>query len=347
MKQVLNGELREGMILGEDIYDRNMVLFLATGTILTAQHLRALNNMDVAVVSIVERVMDNGASQPLIIEDRLAEEYKRSVENFKAIFKETRIGKKLVHDELEACVLPLLAEVEGNTNIAKRLWQIESCDEYTYDHSVQVCMIASLLAKWLGYKDQELKEIAIAGLLHDIGKINIPDEILNKPEELNEDEFKIMKTHATLGYVLLMNNRDFNENTLAAVLQHHENYDGSGYPHGIKGKEINKYARIVTIADVYSAMISDRIYRRRKTPFEVARIIMDSTFGCFDPYYSMIFLNKISQFYVGNIVKLTTGEIGEVVMIPKNEPARPLIKVEDRFVDLMKTMDIEIEEIIF
>jgi len=94
-------------------------------------------------------------------------------------------------------------------------------------------------------------------------------------------------------------------------------------------------------------MISDRIYRKRRSPFEVARIIMDSTFGCFDPYYSMIFLNKISQFYVGNIVKLTTGEIGEVVMIPKNEPARPLVKVEDRFVDLLKTMDVEIEEIIF
>lgn len=347
MKQVMSDLLQEGMILGQDIHDKNMVLFLSTGTILSPQHIRSLRNMDLAVVDIVEKVLDNGESQPLIIEDRLATEYKKSVENFKVIFKETRIGKKLVHDELEACVTPLLEEIAGNNNIAKRLWQIENCDEYTYDHSVQVCMIASLLGKWLGYKDQELREIAIAGLLHDIGKINIPDEILNKPEELNAEEFKIMKTHATLGYVLLMNNKEFDERTLMAVFQHHEWYDGTGYPHGIKGKDISKYARIITIADVYSAMISDRVYRKRKTPFEVARLIMDSTFGCFDPYYSMIFLNKISQFYVGNIVKLTTGEIGEVVMIPKNEPARPLIKVENRFIDLMKTMDIEIEEIIF
>lgn len=347
MKQVMSDLLQEGMILGQDIHDKNMVLFLSTGTILSPQHIRALRNMDLAVVDIVEKVLDNGESQPLIIEDRLATEYRKSVENFKVIFKETRIGKKLVHDELEACVTPLLEEIAGNNNIAKRLWQIENCDEYTYDHSVQVCMIASLLGKWLGYKDQELREIAIAGLLHDIGKINIPDEILNKPEELNAEEFKIMKTHATLGYVLLMNNKEFEDKTLMAVFQHHEWYDGTGYPHGVKGKDISKYARIITIADVYSAMISDRVYRKRKTPFEVARLIMDSTFGCFDPYYSMIFLNKISQFYVGNIVKLTTGEIGEVVMIPKNEPARPLIKVENRFIDLMKTMDIEIEEIIF
>lgn len=347
MKHVLNSELREGMILGQDVFDRNMVLFLASGTILTGQHIRALSNMDVAVVAIVEKFSEDGQTQPLIIEDRLATEYKRSVENFKAIFKETRIGKKLVHEELDACVAPLLEAISDNNNIAKRLWQIESCDEYTYDHSVQVCMIAALLGKWLGYKDKELKAIAVAGLLHDIGKINIPDEILNKPVELNEEEFRIMKTHATLGYVLLMNNKDFDDETLMAVLQHHESYDGSGYPNGLKGKDISRYARIITIADVYSAMISDRIYRKRRSPFEVARIIMDSTFGCFDPYYSMIFLNKISQFYVGNIVKLTTGEIGEVVMIPKNEPARPLVKVEDRFVDLLKTMDVEIEEIIF
>lgn len=347
MKQVMNDELMEGMILGQDILDKNMVLFLSTGTILTPHHIRALQNMDIMAVGIVEKVTDDGHAQPLIIEDRLAGEYKKSVESFKTIFRETRIGKKLVHEELEACVSPLVEEITRNNNVAKRLWQIENCDEYTYDHSVQVCMIASLLGKWLGYKDRELKEIAIAGLLHDIGKINIPDEILNKAEALNDEEFKIMKTHATLGYVLLMNNKEFDENTLMAVFQHHEWYDGTGYPHGLKGKDINKYARIVTIADVYSAMISDRVYRKRKTPFEVARLIMDSTFGCFDPYYSMIFLNKISQFYVGNIVKLTTGEIGEVVMIPKNEPARPLIKVEDRFIDLMKTMDIEIEEIIF
>ncbi len=347
MKQVMDAALKEGMILGQDILDKNTVLFLSTGTILTPMHILTLQNMAVGVVNIVEKVSDSGLSQPLIIEDRLASEYKKSVENFKVIFKETRLGKKLVHDELESCVEPLLEEIAGNNNIAKRLWQIESCDEYTYDHSVQVCMIAALLGKWLGYKGHELKEIAIAGLMHDIGKINIPDEILNKPDELTEEEFKIMKTHATLGYVLLMNNKDFEDHTLMAVFQHHEWYDGTGYPHGVKGKDINKYARIITIADVYSAMISDRVYRRRKTPFEVARLIMDSTFGCFDPYYSMIFLNKISQFYVGNIVKLTTGEIGEVVMIPRNEPARPLIKVENRFVDLMKSMDIEIEEIIF
>lgn len=347
MKTVLNSELAEGMILGEDIYDNNMVLFLSSGTILNASNIKALNRMNPMYIEIVERVSDEGLPQPLIIEDRLEKEYKKSVEKFKVIFKDTKVGKKLIHEELEGCVGPLLEEIQTNNNIAKRLWQIENCDEYTYDHSVQVCMIATLLAKWLGYKDDELKEIAIAGLMHDIGKINIPDEILNKPVELTEEEFKIMKTHATLGYVLLMNNKGFDDNTLMAVLQHHENYDGTGYPNGLKGKDISRFARIITIADVYSAMISDRIYRKRKSPFEVARLLMDSTFGCFDPYYSMIFLNKISQFYVGNIVKLTTGEIGEVVMIPKNEPARPLVKVEDRFVDLMKTMDIEIEDIIF
>jgi len=324
-----------------------MVLVLSSGTILTPASIRKLQNMVLAGIQIVEKTTDDGQAEPLIIEDRLSEEYRKSVESFKKVFLGARIGKKLVKEELEECLDSLMEEISNDNNIAKRLWQIENCDEYTYDHSVQVCMISTLLGKWLGLSGAELKGLALAGLMHDIGKINIPDEILNKPEELSEGEFKIMKTHPTLGYVLLMNNKGFDDNLLQAVFQHHERYDGTGYPNGIKGKEINKYARIVTIADVYSAMSSDRIYRKKRSPFEVASIIMDSTFGSFDPYYSMIFLNKISQFYVGNVVKLTTGEIGEVVMIPRNEPARPLVKVENRFIDLLKDHSIEIEEIIF
>ncbi len=110
-------------------------------------------------------------------------------------------------DELDDCVNPLIDEINSSNNIAKRLWQIEMCDEYTYDHSVQVCMLSALIGKWLGLTEDAIKEVSKAGLLHDIGKINIPDEILNKPDVLDDEEFKIMKTHPTLGYVLLMNNK--------------------------------------------------------------------------------------------------------------------------------------------
>ena len=347
MKLTFIDDLVDGMILGEDIYDKFDNLYLSSGAILSKTLIRSLGRMNLDYVQIVEKLVDNGEKEAIIIEDHLNEEYKKSVDSFKRIFKGAKIGNRVVSDELDDCVNPLIDEINSSNNIAKRLWQIEMCDEYTYDHSVQVCMLSALIGKWLGLTEDAIKEVSKAGLLHDIGKINIPDEILNKPDVLDDDEFKIMKTHPTLGYVLLMNNKGFAEDILQGVLQHHERYDGKGYPSGAKAKEINKYARIVAIADVYSAMLSDRVYRKGKSPFEAARIIMDSSFGYLDPYYSMIFLNKISQFYVGNIVKLTNGDIGEIVLIQRNEPARPLVNVEGKFIDLLKESEIEIEEIIY
>lgn len=337
----------EGMIIAEDIYDKYENLYIASGAILNKTLINSLSKMGVEYINIAEKVEDNGVKKAIIIEDRLKDEYKKSVESFKRIFKSTKMGKKILSDELDDCITPLLEEVKTCNNVAKRLWQMETCDEYTYEHSIHVCMLSALLGKWLGFPEESLHELSKAGLLHDIGKINIPDEILNKEGELTEDEFKIMKTHPTLGYVLLMNNVGFTENLLNGVLQHHERYDGNGYPSGIKGKEIIRHARVIAIADVYAAMISDRVYRKGKSPFEAARVIMDGSFGYLDPYYSMVFLNKISQFYVGNIVKLTTGEIGEVVLIQRNEPARPLVNVEGKFIDLLKDNNIEIEEIIY
>jgi putative nucleotidyltransferase with HDIG domain len=347
MKLLFIDDVVEGMILAEDIYDKFENLYISSGAILTKSLIKSLSRMDLEYLNIVEKIADDGEKKAIIIEDRLNKEYKKSVESFKRIFNGSKLGKKILSDELDDCINPLLEEIKTCNNVAKRLWQIETCDEYTYDHSIMVCMLSALLGKWLSFPEESLHELSKAGLLHDIGKINIPDEILNKAGELSEDEFRIMKTHPTLGYVLLMNNHGFTDDVLDGVLQHHEKYDGKGYPSGIKGKEIHKYARVVAIADVYAAMIADRVYRKGKSPFEAARVIMDGSFGYLDPYYSMIFLNKVSQFYVGNIVKLTTGEIGEVVLIQRNEPARPLVNVEGKFIDLLKNHDIEIEEIIY
>lgn len=347
MKLTFIDDLVDGMILAEDIYDKHENLYLSGGAILTLSMIKSLERMGLDYVNIAEKVDESGEKEAIIIEDHLNEEYKKSVQSFKKIFNNAKIGNRIVADELDDCVNPLIHEINSSNNIAKRLWQIEMCDEYTYDHSVQVCMLSALLGKWLGLTEDAIHEVSKAGLLHDVGKINIPDEVLNKPDQLNEEEFKIMKTHPTLGYVLLMNNKGFDEGILQGVLQHHERYDGNGYPSGAKGKEICRYARIVAIADVYSAMLADRVYRKGKSPFQAARIIMDSSFGYLDPYYSMIFLNKISQFYVGNIVKLSNGTIGEIVMINRNEPAKPLIKAEEEFIDLLKETEIEIESIIY
>lgn len=126
-----------------------------------------------------------------------------------------------------------------------------------------VSLASALLGKWMNFDDDTINELALAGLMHDIGKCNIPNEILIKPDRLTEDEFKVMKTHATLGYILLRSGKDFSDNVLMGVYQHHEKYDGKGYPNQMSGEDIHIFGRLIAVADVYSAMTSERVYREK------------------------------------------------------------------------------------
>lgn len=247
---------------------------------------------------------------------------------------------------MEHVVGPLLSEVETGGDIAQKIWQIRQSDEYTFEHSVQVSLYSALIGSWLGMEPDELKDLAIAGLLHDIGKCNIPDEILNKPDALTEAEFKVMRTHPTLGYVLLANTKQFNDAVLSGVLQHHERSDGSGYPNSLKGPHIHPYARIVAIADIYSAMTSDRVYRERECPFMVAGQIQEKSFGSLDPFYSKVFVSNIVQYFVGNQVELNNGSRGEIIFIEKNHPIRPLVKTESGFINLVKDNSLYVTDVL-
>ena len=236
--------------------------------------------------------------------------------------------------------------MESGHDIAQKIWQIRQSDEYTFEHSVQVSLYAALIGSWLGMEPDELKDLSIAGLLHDIGKCNIPDEILNKPSQLTDAEFKVMRSHPTLGYVLLANTKQFNDAVLSGVLQHHERSDGSGYPNSLKGPHIHPYARIVAIADIYSAMTSDRVYRGRDCPFMVAGQIQEKSFGSLDPFYSKVFVSNIVQYFVGNEVKLSDGSIGEIIFIEKNHPIRPLVKTEGGFINLVKNNGLSVIDVL-
>jgi HD-GYP domain-containing protein (c-di-GMP phosphodiesterase class II) len=179
-------------------------------------------------------------------------------------------------------------------------------------------------------------------LLHDIGKCNIPDEILNKPGPLTPEEFKVIKTHATLGYVLIKDIPNINENVMLGVLQHHERMDGSGYPHGIKSKDINMVASIVAVADVYCAMTADRVYKPAFHPFEVASYILEKCYHSLNFSIAKTFLTNIAPFFIGHRVKLTNDLCGEIVMTYKDDPARPLVRVDETYYDLRKHLEIEI-----
>ena len=223
------------------------------------------------------------------------------------------------------------------------LLMIRHTNDYTFEHSVNVAILSGVLGKWMGIRGQELRDLIFAGLMHDIGKSQIPAEVLNKPGKLLPQELEVMRMHTSKGYYLLREVPQVPTVVMWAVLQHHERMDGSGYPLKLKGDGIHKFARIISVADTYDAMTSDRVYRRRTTPYHVIDELFGQMCATLDPVVCSTFLYHVKDFMSGNIVLLSDGRQAKIVH-PGNYPnGLPLVETADgQFVNLEKKRDIKI-----
>jgi len=335
-------DLKHGMVLAEDVYDEAGELILSTGATLNDALIARLERRLVQSV-----IIKNIKSDKQVTDDnqRVQEKYSKAVERFKSLYTSLKLGENLVYTDIEDVAAPLVEEVANNQSLTRQLWQIKTCDLYTFDHSVMVSIVSAMLAKWLKLSGPIIKDAAVAGLLHDIGKINIPDEILNKPAALTREEYNVMKTHPRLGYILLSQNKDVPKAVLDGVQYHHERVDGSGYPDSLSGNGIPILAKIVAIADVFSAMTTKRVYKDAVSPFKVAKEMIDAGFKNLEAEYIHTFINGVTNYYVGSSIKLSTGEQGVIVMVNKQSPNRPLIKLRSGYLDLLLHPEVEIEEI--
>jgi len=187
----------------------------------------------------------------------------------------------------------------------------------------------------------------MAALLHDIGKISITLDILNKPGKLTEEEMAVMKTHPTNGYQFLLQYSQLADDVKQGVLHHHERNDGSGYPEGLVENQISYYGKIIAIADIYDAMTTDRVYRKKLTPFQVAETLVEEMYQKLDPELCLIFLDNIGNSLLNSIVSLSNGQRGEVVYLHNTPIIRPIIRLMDgTLLDLDKNRGIRILEVI-
>ncbi len=226
----------------------------------------------------------------------------------------------------------------GNINIGKgtilNLLDLKDYDDYTYTHSINVSLLSIILAKKLNYSDDIMKIIGTAGLLHDLGKILIPVEILNKPAKLNAAEFEIMKKHPVYGYEILKSTSSYNLPVLEIVLSHHEKISGTGYPLGKKNEEITELAQIVSVADFFDAITSARSYKPAK-PFWFALIEINKEISkSFSPKIARMFINHIPEHLTeknilnqGDFVLLNTREIAEVTDNNNEFTLTPFVRV--------------------
>lgn len=214
----------------------------------------------------------------------------------------------------------LITEViKDHVSLVRHVLLIQERDDYTYEHSLQVGVLAAVIGYFMGYSHNELKQLITGTILHDIGKCLIPIEILNKTGALSSEEFDVIKNHTTLGFRVLEGDclaRD----VISIPLQHHERLDGKGYPASRMGSDIHEFARIAGVSDVYSALTANRVYRKKWNPFEAIEYILVHSGLVFYPEIVRRFLEYLGSVYLGSVVRLNTGEVRLVVEVNSQVP---------------------------
>lgn len=265
-----------------------------------------------------------GISDELPIARRLYSEALAHVKNFVA---DVRKGTDIDYRKATPLVENFIESVFRNENAAVTLFKLRGFDEYTYTHSINVSLLAVLLGKHLGLDKPTLLKLGLAGMYHDVGKARIPEAVLNKPGKLTETEFQVMKSHPLEGYKIMVNQPDLDPEILRAVVEHHERFDGTGYPRALTGEQIGRFSRIISVVDVYDALTSKRVYKDAMAPAKALGMMYQWRDKDFPPSAIESFIRCIGVFPVGSFVKLSGGEFGIVACINPLKPTKPEIKV--------------------
>lgn len=346
-----------GMVVATDIYTTSDQLILTKGTKLDERMITRLRFYNIYGLFVYK----TGFEEDVLKEDsyidmlRNTAEFKKfnrsyveSVSNVEQEFHNiltNAAGGEIDIDALLADTDRILHEGRNGAHIFEMLHGIRNYDDMTYVHSLNVSLICSIFGTWLKLPREEIRILTLAGLLHDIGKMLVPREILTKAEKLSKEEYHLIKQHSIKGYQALKDHQ-IDIRVKYAALMHHERCDGSGYPNGFKSDQIEDFSKIIAIADVYDAMTSNRRYRKAICPFDVVENFERDGFLKYDPGYLMVFMERIVQSYVHNTVRLNDGREGEVVMINKLALSRPVIRIGNDFIDLSKEHKLTIDSII-
>lgn len=358
--RILTSQTTPGMKLAEDVYTGNGQLILSAGTTITDKVITRLKFYSIHQITIeVQSEAENEPAAMQTKQDPYSERI-RQTESFKQFSSAiTKSAKHLqIHlsdiaqnqaevdeDSLINDVNSALVHARNGMHVLDMMHCMRNYDDETYLHSLNVAMICNVMGRWLNFTRKDLDTLTLCGLLHDIGKTQIPHKIIRKNDKLTEEEYNVVKTHPVRGYNILRA-KQINIHVQMAAIMHHERCDGSGYPMMLKSDQIDPFAKIVMIADVYEAMTAARVYRGPLCPFEVIYLFETEGLSKYEPRYLMTFLEKVNQTYLNCDVRLSDKTEGTIIMINPNSLSRPVVHAGNQFIDLSHEPELYIEALL-
>lgn len=353
MEMVATVALKPGMELGENVTDHRGNTILKKHTILDKNYIEKLQVHNIICVNILEPedYVDNYFDkvknsktfkqfEKLYFENFTA--YKVSVEFL--VYNKTPINNEDLLSIIDNITKPLN---QSKTTILDMLSVLRTDDkDFLFAHGLNVALICSYTAGWYNLTEEEKRTLILCGFYYDIGKFSVPEEIIRKQGKLTDEEFTKIKTHPLLGYSMLQNFSNVDDNIKLATLMHHERCDGLGYPQKLTEDKINKFAKIIAILDAYEAMTSYRSYRAPLCPFKVIDILSKDGYGKYDTNFYLNFMQRIVEEYIGKEVMLNNGTVCKIVLINKQDLSRPMVVTEDNeYIDLSKEKSLYIDRL--
>ena len=347
-------DLRVGMVVGRDVLDTDTSILIGAGSQLTQEMIASLSERALFSVYIEEpeeQWDENVTGRDHLLDDDYVTHYKKVYERMQRIYatlvRDNKLDMEELNDVLSADNIHQLCD--GARSISQ-IHNMSRDGDIMLHHVLHVGILAGLMGQWLHWPEDRTRDLIMSGLLSDVGKRCVPREILDKTGKLTDEERREVQKHTEHGYNLLkLGPIGSKRDVLFGILQHHERCDGSGYPNGVKKDEINEFARIIAILDIYDAMAANRAYARRSSPFDVLKVLYEDILnGKLDTEFGVLFMRKLGHSLNGNWVGLSNGQKARIVYIDESRvSALPIVQtMTNEFIDLNRRSDVKIEALL-
>jgi len=334
--------LQPGMVVASNIYSSIGALLIRAGTELTSPNITKIQTLGVGSLYISNPLYENLDIPELVKEDTRV----KLVKTLQATINKFHKTQALDVAALSLLTRSLVAEIIHNRDSMIHLLDMRTYEDYVFGHSVNVCILAVLTAVCMGYNETKLNDLALGVLLHDLGMTMLPSQILTNAKKLSQEEITVMQTHPEIAFDVIRKVRDLSTPASHIAFQHHERFDGKGYPRNLKGQQIHEYSRITAVADIFDALISDRPHRKGLLPHEAYEILMTLADTYVDRDILNIFLAHVAIYPIGTTVQLSSGEFAVVTKVLPKLQSRPIVRLlTDENGKLLKnTVDVDLTE---